>query len=60
MDAMDYDDDSDDDRISMEMLEYISDGIHSNTNVNRRYACYKIRDRIKQIQSEWKGALKYM
>ena len=40
------------------MLEDISDGSQSRPNVNRREACYKICDRIKQRPSEWKGALK--
>ena len=44
--------------MSTEMLEDISYSIQSHSNVNRREACYKIRDRIKQIQSEWKGTLK--
>ena len=40
------------------MLENIRDGSQSHPNVNCREACYKIRDRIRQGQSEWKGALK--
>ena len=40
------------------MLEDIRDGSQSYTNVNRIEARYKIRDRIKKRQSEWKGALK--
>ena len=51
-------DDSDHDLISTEMLEDIRDGSHTHMNVNRREARYKIRDRIKQRQSEWKGELK--
>ena len=46
------------DIISTEMLEYISDGSQTHPNVNRREARYKIRDCIRQRQSEWKGALK--
>ena len=57
MDAMDSGDESDDETISTEMLEDIRNGIESNPSVNRREACYKIRDRIKQIQMEWKVAL---
>ena len=38
------------------MLEDIRD--RSQTNLNRREARYKIRDRIRQRQLEWKGALK--
>ena len=57
MDAMDSFDESDHDLISTEMLENIRDGNQSHPNINQREACYKIRDRIKQRQSEWKGAL---
>ena len=56
--AIDSGDESDDDTISTEMLEDIHDWSQSHPNVNRREACYKICDRIKQKQSEWKGALK--
>ena len=41
------------------MLEDICDVSQSCPNVNRREAHYKIRDRIKQRNSECKGALKY-
>ena len=40
------------------MLKDISDKSQTHTNINRREARYKIRDRIRQRQSEWKGALK--
>ena len=40
------------------MLEDIRDGSQTHPNVNRREARYKIRDRVRQRQSEWKGALK--
>ena len=40
------------------MLEDIRDGSQSHPDVNRRDTRYKIRNRIKQRQSEWKGALK--
>ena len=40
------------------MLKDIIDGSQTHPNVNRREACYKIRDRIRQIQLEWKGSLK--
>ena len=46
------------DLISTEMLEDICDGSQTHPNVNRIEARYKILDRIKQRQSEWKGALK--
>ena len=55
---MDSDDDSYDEPMSTEMLEDIFDASQYNLNVNRRQACYKIRDFIRQRQSEWKGALK--
>ena len=40
------------------MLEDIRDSSQSRPNINKREAHYKIRDHIKQRQSEWKGALK--
>ena len=58
MDAMDSGDESYHDPISTEILEYIRDGSQSHPDVNRREACYKILDRIKQGQSERKGVLK--
>ena len=39
------------------MLEDICDVSKSHPRINRREACYKIRDCIKQSQAEWKGAL---
>ena len=48
MDAMDYENESDHDLISTEMLEGIRDGSQNHPNVNRREARYRIRDRIKQ------------
>ena len=50
-------DESDHDLISTEMLEDIRDRSQTHPNINRREARYKIRDRIRQRQSEWKGAL---
>ena len=58
MGAMDYEDESDDDPMSTEMLEDILDGSQSRPNMNRRKASYKILDRIKQKKLERKGALK--
>ena len=58
MDAMNYGDESDHDLISTEMLEDIRDGSQTRPNVNIREARYKIRDCIRQRQSQWKGALK--
>ena len=60
MDAIDSGDESDRDIISTDMLEDLRDRSHSCPNVNRREARYKIRNRIKRIQSKWKGALKAM
>ena len=58
MDAMNSGDESDHDLISTEMLEDICDGSQTHLNVNRRESSYKIRDHIRQRQSEWKVALK--
>ena len=44
--------------MSMELLEDICDGSQSNPSVNSRYSRYKIRDRIKKRQLEWKVVLK--
>ena len=56
--TMDSGDESDHDLISTEILRDICGGSQTQLNVNRREARYKIRDRIKKRQSEWKGALK--
>ena len=58
MDGMDSANELDDEPMYTVMLEDICDGSQSHPNVNRREARYKIRDRIKQRKSEWKGALK--
>ena len=50
-DAMDSVDESYDDIISMEMLEEICDKSQYHPKFNQREARYKIRDRIRQIQS---------
>ena len=47
---MDSGDDSVDEPMYMEMLEYIRDLIQYRPNVTRREARYKIRDSIKQRQ----------
>ena len=60
MDAMNSGDESDHDLKSREMLEDIRDGSQTHPNINIIEARYKIRDRIRKRQSEWKGALKYM
>ena len=58
MDAINSGDESDHNLISTEMLEDIRVKSHTYRNVNRREARYKLRDRIRQRQSECKGALK--
>ena len=58
MDAINSGDESDHDIISTEILEDICDGSQTHLKVNRRKTHYKIRDRIRQRQSEWKGDLK--
>ena len=45
-----YGDESNHDLISTEMLEDICDGSQTHTNVNRREARSKTRDRIMQRQ----------
>ena len=51
-------DESDHDLISTEMLQDIRDRSQTHPNVNKRESRYKIRDRIRRRQSEWKEALK--
>ena len=51
-------DESDHDLISTDILEHIRDGSQTHPNVNRGEARYKIFDRIRQRQSEWKGSFK--
>ena len=45
---------SDNDLVSTEMLEDIRDGIQTHPNVNKREARYKIRDHIRQKNSNVK------
>ena len=59
MDGIDSGDESDHDLISTDILEDIRDGSQSLRNVDNIEAQYKICDRIRQRQLEWKGALKY-
>ena len=54
---MDSGNEPDGELMSTEMLEDIRDGSKSHPRINRIEACYKTRDRIKQIQTEWKGYL---
>ena len=58
MENIDSNEESDYDLISLEMLEDVRDGSQNHPNVNKREAGYKIRDRVRQSKSEWKGALK--
>ena len=58
MENINSNDESDHDLISTDMLEDIRDGSQTHQNVNIREARDKIRDFIRQRQSEWKGALK--
>ena len=57
MENLDSSDDSDHDLISTEMLHDICDGNQNNPNINKRESHYKIRDRVRQRQLEWKQAL---
>ena len=54
---MDSGNESDDELMSTQMLEYICDGSKSLPRVNSIEARYKICDCIKQGKMEWKGAL---
>ena len=56
-DVMNSGDESEKEPMSTERLEDICDGSQYHLSANRREACYKIRDSIKQRQTEWKGAL---
>ena len=58
MENLDSNKNSDDDHISTETLHDIRDLRQTHWNVYKREARCKIRDCIKQSQSEWKGALK--
>ena len=58
MENLDSNEKSDHDIISTEMLEDIRDGSQTHPNVNKREARYKISDRVRQQESQWKGAIK--
>ena len=58
MGNLDSNEKSDHDLISTEMLEDIRDRSQTHPTVNENEARYEIRDRIRQRQSEWTGALK--
>ena len=55
---MDYGNESDDEPMSMGVLEDIHDGSQYHPNFNRIESRYKIHHRIKERQSEWKVELK--
>ena len=48
IDAINYGNEPDHDRISTEILEDIRDGSQTHPNINRREARYKIRECIKK------------
>ena len=54
MENIDSSDESEHDLISTEMLQDIRDGSQTHPTVNKREARYKIRDRVRQSQPEWK------
>ena len=54
MGIMDSGNESDDEPMSTEILEDIHYGSKSHPNANGREPRYKIHDRIKQSQAEWK------
>ena len=58
MDTMDSGDEYEYEPMSTDMLSDICDNSQSHKRINRREARSKICDRIKHIQTEWKGALK--
>ena len=58
MDMMDSGVESYHDIISTEMLEDICDESQSHPNINRREACYKVHDIIRQTKSDRRTALK--
>ena len=57
-DAMDYGEDSYDDSMYTDMLEDIHDRSQYQPKIYRIETRYKIFDHIKQIQQEWKRALR--
>ena len=58
MENLDSSEESDHDLISTEMLEDIWDKSQTHPNVNKMEARYKIRDCVRQKESQWKGELK--
>ena len=60
MENIDSNDESNCDLISTETLEDIRDGSKTHQTVNKWEAHYEICDRVRQNESQWKGALKAM
>ena len=58
MENLDEKENFDDDHISTETLHDICDRNQTHPSIDKREARLKIRDRIKQKKSEWKGALR--
>ena len=55
IDESSAEDNSDDESISTNALEDIRDGKHVHPDINARDATLIINDRIRKVQSEWKG-----
>ena len=58
MENLDEKEKFDDDHKSTETLHDIRDGNQTHSNIDKREACLKIRDHIKQKKSEWEKGLK--
>ena len=58
MENLDEKENFDDDLISTETLHDICDGNQTHPSIDKREARLKIRDRIKQNKSQWKGELR--
>ena len=58
MENLDEKEKFDDDLISTETLHDIRNGNQTHLNIDKREARLKMRDRIKQKKSQWKGALR--
>ena len=58
MENLDEKEKFDDNLISTETLHDIRDGNQTHPDIDKREARLKIRDRIKQKKSEWKGSLR--
>ena len=58
MESLDEKEKVNDDLISTETLHDICDGTQTNTNIDKREARLKMRDRVKQKKLQWKGALR--